>query len=338
MPRKTASSSDPSAHVTFVEHAINSPLSMVQMINTISGFFSANGYEYKPPMPVSGRDEVSVIVDGFPSFMIKKAADICSINFIDGPVDMLKSTKDLEAVLQRELTHPQLQRAHPQLRRELPQLLRESKRPKPHRCIPPPPPPPPLPVVPSDSNRQAAVVHGGLTIEEMTAAVTTVLDKHKYTYELPQSYRSHPGPADFKYFIPECVIQPHHASGFNLPQIRFREAYKATTMMSPPEKNTTPAFVIWHGFGLFVKTIHELTEYIEKGHAAFESDRRDHCEIVAEKAIDTTSLEHFIRQTMTNVARPYKDTDASFQSILKKLHAAAIDAFKHDIPPRASQR
>ena len=325
MPRKTASSSDPSAHVTFVEHAINSPLSMVQMINTISEFFSANGYEYKPPMPVSGRDEVSVIVDGFPSFMIKKAADICSINFIDGPVDMLKSTKDLEAVLQRELTHPQLQRAHPQLQRE-------SKRPKPHRCIPPPH------VVPSDSNRQAAVVHGGLTIEEMTAAVTTVLDKHKYTYELPQSYRSHPGPADFKYFIPECVIQPHHASGFNLPQIRFREAYKATTMMSPPEKNTTPAFVIWHGFGLFVKTIHELTEYIEKGHAAFESDRRDHCEIVAEKAIDTTSLEHFIRQTMTNVARPYKDTDASFQSILKKLHAAAIDAFKHDIPPRASQR
>jgi hypothetical protein len=297
---------------------------MVQMINTISEFFSANGYEYKPPMPVSGRDEVSVIVDGFPSFMIKKAADICSINFIDGPVDMLKSTKDLEAVLQR---------AHPQLRH--PQLQRESKRPKPHRCIPPPPPPPPLP---SDSNRQAAVVHGGLTIEEMTAAVTTVLDKHKYTYELPQSYRSHPGPADFKYFIPECVIQPHHASGFNLPQIRFREAYKATTMMSPPEKNTTPAFVIWHGFGLFVKTIHELTEYIEKGHAAFESDRRDHCEIVAEKAIDTTSLEHFIRQTMTNVARPYKDTDASFQSILKKLHAAAIDAFKHDIPPRASQR
>ena len=310
MPQKqTSGLVDPSAHVALA--ASKPTLSMEQMIDTNSAFFKANDYEYKPPRLVSNRNQVSVMVDDFPSFFITKTAGGSSIKFVGSralPITF-GTVKDLEAVLQQELP--------------------KAKRPKPHVCIPPPQPQQPLPVVPSGLKRQPAAEHGGLTIEAMTTAVIAALDKHKYTYELPHAYSA------FRPFdtitVPECSFQPRHPNDYSVPQITFTEAYKATTMMSPPEKNTTPATIVWYGYRRDVKTIEEIANHIDQCHAKFESDRHANWEIVAEKTINA-HIGEFIGQIMSKAAHTFQDKAASRKRIFDKVHDAAVKALKSEVP------
>ena len=204
----------------------------------------------------------------------------------------------------------------------------QPKTAKRHHCAPPPPPQPSLPVVPNGLNRQRADEHGGLTIEAMTTAVIAALDKHKYTYELPHEYSVlRPfGNVD----VPECSFQPHHPNGYGVPQITFTEAYKATTMMSPAEKNTAPATIVWYGFRREVKTTEEITDHIDHCHAKFESDRHENWEEVAEKTLEE-HRPHFgklIGEIMSKAAHSFHDNDKSLKRIAGKVHAAAVDALK----------
>lgn len=205
---------------------------------------------------------------------------------------------------------------------------RAPKTAKRHHCAPPPPPQPSLPVVPKGLNRQRADEHGGLTIEAMTTAVIAALDKHKYTYELPHEYSVlRPfGNVD----VPECSFQPHHPNGYGVPQITFTEAYKAATMMSPAEKNTAPATIVWYGFRREVKTTEEITDHIDHCHAKFESDRHENWEEVAEKTLEE-HRPHFgklIGEIMSKAAHSFQDKDKSLKRIADKVHADAVDALR----------
>ena len=227
-----------------------------------------------------------------------------------------------------DLTH---QNAEDHVTLKPPLQQTKTNRTKSHDCIPPPPPPQPLPVVPDDLNlkRQPAAEHGGLTIEAMTTAVIAALDKHKYTYELPQAYSA------FRPFdtitVPECSFQPRHPNDYSVPQITFTEAYKATTMMYPPEKNTTPATIVWYGYRRDVKTIEEIANHIDQCHAKFESDRHANWEIVAEKTINA-HIGEFIGQIMSKAAHTFQDKAASRKRIFDKVHDAAVKALKSEVP------
>ena len=229
-----------------------------------------------------------------------------------------------------DLTHQNAE-AHVNFVAPLQQPLQQTKakRTKPHDCIPPPPPPQPLPVVPSGLKRQPAAEHGGLTIEAMTTAVIAALDKHHYTYELPRAYSA------FRPFdtitVPECSFQPRHPNDYSVPQITFTEAYKATTMMSPSEKNTTPATIVWYGYRRDVKTIEEIANHIDQCHAKFESDRHANWEIVAEKTINA-HIGEFIGQIMSKAAHTFQDKAASRKRIFDKVHDAAVKALKSEVP------
>ena len=204
----------------------------------------------------------------------------------------------------------------------------QPKTAKRHHCAPPPPPQPSLPAVPSGLKRQPAAEHLGLTIEAMTTAVIAALDNHKYTYELPSQYSVF-RPFD-KVEVPECSFQPHAPSGYSVPQITFTEAYKATTMMSPAEKNTAPATIVWYGFRREVKTTEEITDHIDHCHAKFESDRHENWEEVAEKTLEE-HRPHFgklIGEIMSKAAHSFQDKDKSLKRIADKVHADAVDALR----------
>ncbi len=315
--------SHPQNHVAFTFAALPR-LTMEQMLHAISEFFSRYGYRYTAP--AHPPNEVTVDADDFPTFVVRvnEKSHECSIHFVD-------ERKTVE-FMKVEVLYSELLAAHNKPKKSgqgRPKCSRSA-----HKCLPPPPPPQPSPAVPAGSARQKAEAHGGITIEAMLEAVTAVLDKYKYTYELPAAYTN----AMPQGFVPECKIEPHHESGYKFPPIVFHEAHrdKYPTTMSPPEKNTSPAFIIWHGLGRSVTSIYEITEYMEKGHNAFVDDMNDvHYETITKKVVDAASLETFIRKTMSNAAekvRGFKPT--AYDALYQRIHAAAVDALKDALPLR----
>ena len=187
-----------------------------------------------------------------------------------------------------------------------------DKHSKHHVCVAPPHPNPPLPSLPAGFKRQP--VHGGLTIEAMTHAVIAALDKHKYTYELPEHYSVlRPNGK-----VLECSFQPRHPQDYNVPRITFTEAPGAT--------------FVWYGNRLDVKTLEEIAAHIERCHAKFEIDRHENWE---HDAIDEhlPQITDLIGKIMLKASQKIQDNADSRKRIFDKIHKAVAKAFKSEVTP-----